>query len=169
MSTRTVREELEKFAQGVGMPFEQYLELWALQMFPASLPERYKRIGLDVVLALPARWGDHAVWRVEANTQASPNGYAKVFADEAAGEIYLPYVITIYPSKMDRLSDSACRWVFARGFAHIASKLGMTSIVTDGKLSAPRQPDEDAADQIALEWSFGPEMQAFYREDGKSR
>ncbi len=45
----------------------------------------------------------------------------------------IPYVITIYPSLLDRLSDSACRWVFAHECAHIASKLRSGSIVIGGK------------------------------------
>ena len=88
----------------------------------------------------------------------------------------IPYLITIYPSLLDRLSDSACRWVFAHEFGHIASKLRSGSIVVDGKPytrqrgdeyveAPPKNVKEDAADRIALEWGFDCALQDFLEED----
>ena len=54
----------------------------------------------------------------------------------------IPYLITIYPSLLDRLSDSACRLVFAHEFGHIASKLRSGSIVVDDKPYTRQRGDE---------------------------
>lgn len=89
------------------------------------------------------------------------------------------YTVQIFPSLLDRLSESASRWVFAQEFAHIASKLPFCSIVMKGRPYAKQARDfyveapgknahEDAADKITLEWGFDRELQAFLTEDGKS-
>jgi hypothetical protein len=145
--------------------------------FSPFVPERYKRIAMEVALSLPEGWDDRAEWDVEVGSDEHPRCYASTLAEEeAAGETCTPYVIKIYPLMMDRLSESACRWVFAHEFAHIASKIRMGSIVVDGKpytrthgneyKEAPsRNVHEDAADKIALDWGFDRELMSFLAED----
>ena len=96
-------------------------------------------------------------------------------ADDEDEETGVAYTIRIFPALMDRLSDDACRYVFAHEFAHVASKLRFGSITVAGKRctrvagdlyqEAPSKIEhEDKADQIALE-GFDRELQAFLRED----
>ena len=128
---------------------------------------------------MPQGWDDHAQWTVELGTQANPPGYANVLAEEeSAGDLVTNYVVSIFPSMLDRLSDVACRWIFAHELAHVASKLRQGSILVNGKpytklagetyVEAPKlskTAHEDAADSIALEWGFDRERQAFLTED----
>ncbi len=79
---------------------------------------------------------------MEADADQHTRGYACTLAEAEAGEMVIPYLITIYPSLLDRLSDSACRWVFAHEFGHIASKLRSGSIVVDGKPYTRQRGDE---------------------------
>jgi hypothetical protein len=147
-----------------------------LWRFEPSGPERYKRLGIEVASSLPEGWDEHAEWSVEASPEQA-RGYASTLAlEEEAGDTCTPYVVTLYPTLMNRLSDSACRWVFAHEFAHIASKLKMGSIGIRGKAYTPMQGGhyveappknvhEDAADKIALEWGFDRELQSWLTED----
>jgi hypothetical protein len=144
-----------------------------LGKFEPLVPERYKRIAIEVASRLPEGWDEHAEWSVEVGSNEHPKGYASVMRDEeGAGDTCTTYWIQIYPSLMDDLSDSACRWVFAHEFAHIASKLSMGSIVIKGEpytrthgneyvKASPENVHEDAADKIALNWGFDCELMSF--------
>jgi len=172
-----VGDQLRKFADENGISFDQYMETWTGTKFGQSIPQRYKRLGSEVALTLPEGWDEHAEWTVEVGSMENPSGYACVLPfEEEAGELVCPYVVQIYPSLMDRLSDSACRWVFAHEFAHIASKLRSGSITHQGvpytqarkdeyAPTPPKNVHEDTADNIALAWGFDRELQAFLIED----
>ena len=84
--------------------------------------------------------------------------------------------ITLYPGLLNPLSDSACRWVIAHEFGHVASGLSTGSVVIGGHPftrvkgavdcyeEAPQQEHEDAANTIALNWGFKTEEEAFLDE-----
>lgn len=173
----TVGDYLTRLVEEEGIPLEEYMETWLGAHVSPSVPQRYKRLVRDVALTLPQGWDDHAEWTVELGSEENPRGYACTLPfEEEAGEMVTPYTVKIFSSRMDRLSDSACRWVFAHEFGHIASKLRSGSIVIHGKPytrlrgdehveAAGKNTHEDAADQIALAWGFDRELQAFLDED----
>ena len=162
MEGRTVANQLREICEESGIAFEEFMETWLGTKLGPSVPPRYRRLLQEVALALPEAWDDHAEWGVEVGSDENPRGYACALADEeGAGELVTMYTITIYPSLLDRLSDSACRWVFAHEFGHIASKLRQGSIVIKGRPytklegdqyveAPPKNVHEDAADQIAF-------------------
>jgi hypothetical protein len=175
---QTVEDYLRRFCEEERIPFEVYMETWLRSHVCGDVSQRYERLACEVALALPHGWDDHAEWTVELGRQEDPRGYACTRADEeGAGETLTNYIIKIFPSMMDRLSDSACRWVFAHELGHVASRLRFGSIVIRGKphtklvgdvyVEAPgKDAQEDAANKIALGRGFDRELQTFLREDG---
>ena len=148
---------------------------WDSKIDP-SVPPRYRRLLREVAERLPKGWDDHAEWEVESNPDQHPQGYACVLQyEEGARETVMNYTVTIFPGLLDRLSDSACRWVFAHEFAHIASKVRTGSIAIGGRpytrvsgaeyVEAPsKKVHEDAADRIAMDWGFDRELLTFLDE-----
>jgi hypothetical protein len=178
MKLASFGDQLRKFADENGISFDQYMDTWTGTKFGQSIPQRYKRLGSEVALAIPEGWDDHAEWTVDVGSMENPRGYASVLPfEEDPGDLARLYMVQIFPSLMDRLSDSACRWVIAHALAHIASKLRFGSIVIQGVPHTelhkdeyvpvpPKSVQEDAANNISLGWGFDREMQAFLIEDG---
>jgi len=100
ISARKVGEQLKELAEESGLSFDSYMDnVWMPPKFAASVPDRYKRIGCEVALALPAGWDEHADSSVVADPGQHPQGYANVLADEELDmETITAYVITVYPS-----------------------------------------------------------------------
>jgi len=164
----------ERLKTEYGVDFDEVLEVWLGSHLSQELPEPYGRLCQEVVFRLPWDWDENETWDVTVDWVASSQCYASVLREEDADGA--PCTITVYPALMDRLSDPACRWVFAHEFAHIASGLRVGSIVVHGKPytqvrageyeAAPAKTvHEDAADRIAMEWGFTSEHTAWLAED----
>lgn len=92
----------------------------------------YRRLVTEVLCRLRADWDAARTWQVVSSEQ-TPRGYASAQHEtEADGEIEQLWIMTLYPSLMDRLSDTACLYVIAHEFGHIASGLSGASLVIEG-------------------------------------
>lgn len=173
---RTVEDGLRKLAEEHGAPYKQIMEEWFGGKVEPSVPDRYRRLLFEVALRLPDGWDYYATWTVEAEWEENPLGiYAHVVL-EAEGESENQYIIKIHPSVMDRLSDAACRGIFAHELGHIATKLlhelttgrGKVYVKTEEGEYVPmpaEQIREDSADTIALRWGFDRELETLREED----
>lgn len=179
---RTVREALIAFAAEARVDPEEYLRVRLGGCVGPTVPERYRRLVMEVVCRLPEDWDAHATWSVEASEEQNVRGYASALREEEAeGDIEESdqiWTVTLYPALLNRLSDAACQWVIAHELSHVASGLPTGSIVIGGKphtrvkgtvdryVEAPeRNVCEDAADGRVLDWGFSMELDAFLRED----
>jgi hypothetical protein len=72
-TVNTVCDELRKFCEEYGCPFEEYLKVWLMGKVDTSVPERYKRLLLEVALSLPAGWDDHAAWTCASSATRNSN------------------------------------------------------------------------------------------------
>jgi hypothetical protein len=133
------------------------------------------RLTVEVLFRLPEGWDDERTWSVTTGRKQSPKGYAYVLREEEGeGETEQLWSMTLLPSLLDKLSDSAVHWVIAHEFGHIASGLPTGSLGIEGTAHtrvkgtvdryepAPEKAiHEDAADSIALSWGFSEELHAF--------
>lgn len=162
-------------------------DLLSLQLSGLStLSPRYQRLVREVYERIPNadRVFDYRTIAIEESGERSPKGYACVLREEECetlpSEVDFPpnqiWMMTLFPSLLDRLSDAAARWALAHEFAHIASGLRGGSFRIDGVRYTQQSPDvyvpapsddiqEDSAEQLALEWGFDSELQAWLLED----
>jgi ABC transporter substrate binding protein len=86
-----------------------------------ELPHRYARLTEEVLFRLPEGWDDERTWSVSTSAEESPKGYACVLREEEGeGETEQLWSMTLFPSRLDTLSDAAVRWAVAHEFGHIA-------------------------------------------------
>lgn len=138
-----------------------------------SVPERYVHLIKDVLRRLPLGWDRGVLWRVTASNDQPSKGFAYVSSTDRA-----VMVVTLYPGKMNQLSDDACRFVIAHEFGHVAPTLPLHAVINgrhylfvDGKwkissASAERLEElyEDVADLLVEDWGLTQEAAAFERE-----
>src|ERR1039458_4735891 len=167
----TVEDDLRNIAKNQGWTYEEAADEQFSEMVGPSVPDRFRRLVLEVALRLPASWEySPAMWRVEADwEQNPPNCYAFVDWNDERGLRYHEYVIKIRPSAMGRFSDAACRWILAQRFAYIAlkllpplSKVNVRSEV--GGYVGPMSDEQACAkitETIALWWGFERERTAY--------
>lgn len=178
----TVSGWLATMATETGMTTDEYVAQVLPMYIPPIVPNRYRHLLSEVLSRLPADWDAARNWQVEVSSEQTPRGYASArHEDEADGEIEQMWIMTLYPSLLDRLSDKACLYVIAHEFGHIASGLYGPSLVNKGIGYAPAKGtanqyeevvstgnQEDIAEKLALEWGFSPELQAFFRDESGS-
>ena len=82
-------------------------------------PERYRRLVREVLQRLPDGWAGGEEWSVTVADDPAARGFA--YARGAA--------VTLLPSKLDTLSDPACRWAIAHEFGHVAPVLPRRGIL----------------------------------------
>jgi hypothetical protein len=183
MTMRTVLEAWQNIAREAGANDEEtirsYVRVRLATHLDPSLPSRYARLTTEVLFRLPEGWDDKRTWSVTPGRKQSPKGYAYALREEEGeGETEQLWSMTLLPSLLDKLSDSAVHWVIAHEFGHIASGLPTGSLGIEGTAHtrvkgtvdryepAPEKAiHEDAADSIALSWGFSEELHAFLRED----
>ena len=170
----------EHFRSEYGSNSAEVIKTWLGVRLDPGLPDSYKRLCREVVFRLPWGWDTDAEWAVTVDWDQNTRGYISVLREEKpAGGLATNYMIAVYPTLMDRLSDCACRWVFAHEFAYIRSGFRCGSIVIRGKPytrvsgstnryeeGPPKNVQEDAADRIAMDWGFTSELTAFLAEYG---
>jgi hypothetical protein len=176
----TVSGWLATRAAEAGMTTDAYIAHVLPAYIAPGVPNRYRHLFSEVLGRLPADWDAARTWQVEVSSEENPRGYACAQHEtESDGDIEQVWIMTLFPSLMDHLSDAACQWVIAHEFGHIASGLCGPSLVHKGIGYAPvkgttnqydevvsTNDQEDIAEKQALEWGFSPELQAFLREDG---
>lgn len=123
---------------------------------------------------MPEGWDRGIEWSVDVGDEPEePEGLA-CMDPTAPG----PCIVRLFPSRMDRFSDAACRWIIAHEFGHLAPVLsfrvtieGQPCLFIDGVwrrslASSERLEDlyEEAADRGAWEWGFHAECEAFAAE-----
>src|ERR1035437_1615853 len=157
----TVKDESWKIANNHGWTFEETADEQLTEMIEPSVPERFRRLVLEVALRLPASWDySCANWRVEADGEQNlPNCYGFVVWTDERDLGYHEWLIKICPSAMGRFSDAACRWILAQRFAYIAFKfLPKLSAGRGAGEPPPSRSDEQACakttETIALWWGF---------------
>ena len=170
---------LATMAADVGMTTDAYIAQVLPRYFGPDVPSRYRRLVSEVLCWLPADWDAACTWQVGVSSEQTPRGYARAqHENEADGDIEQVWIMTLYPSLLDRLSDKACLYVIVHEFGHIASGLCGPSLVHKGIGYAPVKgtanqyeevvstaDQEDIAEKLALEWGFSPELQAWLKED----
>ncbi len=133
-----------------------------------DVPERYRRLVLDVLQRLPDGWARGEDWSVTVSGEQAPRGFAHTAAA----------AVVLYPAMLDTLSDAACRWAIAHEFGHVAPVLPRHAVIAGGhylyvggrwqaSAATPERLEqlyEDHADQLAAEWGFGSEAETFSRE-----
>ena len=179
MSPLTVRDALTAIAKEAGVDPAEHLRVWLGSHFEPALPERYRRLVTEVVFQLPAEWDAHCVWSVSVDFGSNSLGFGSALRfeeEEANAGDTQRWEITLYPGLLDPLSDSACRWVIAHEFGHVASgfptgslTIGETPITrvkgtVDCYEETPsKEVHEGAANGIALKWGFKSEQEEFLR------
>lgn len=162
-------------------------DLLSLQLSGLSmLSPRYQRLVREVYERIPHadRIFEYRTIALQESNEKAPKGYARVTREEESetlpSEVDFPpdqiWAMTLFPIRLDRLSDTAARWVIAHEFAHIASGLRTGSVVKKGIAYTQQSPGiyhqapptsmhEDSASLLALEWGFDSELQAWLLED----
>ena len=173
---------LATMAAEAGMTTDAYITHILPMYIAHNVPNRYRRLVTEVLCRLPADWDAARTWEVGVSSEQTPRGYGSARHEiEADGEIEQVWIMTLYPSLIDRLSDAACLWVIAHEFGHIASGLSGASLVIEGigytpvkgtanqyKEIVSTEDQEDIAEKLALEWGFSSELQAWLKEDSDS-
>jgi hypothetical protein len=144
--------------------------------FEGAVPGRYRRLVLEVVKRLPPDWAGSLSVSVKVDLATTPHGFANVHTDPKKSAA----VITLFPSLLDTLSDSACSFVLAHECGHVRPVLPPRALIgsveclyVEGrwrrtKADTARLTDlyEDAANILADRWGFTAERDAFEREIG---
>ena len=108
----TVSGWLATMAAEAGMTTDEYIAQVLPMYIPPIVPNRYRHLFSEVLCRLPAHWDADRNWQVEVSSEQSPLGYASArHEDEADGDIEQLWIMTLYPSLHDRLSDKACLYV----------------------------------------------------------
>lgn len=127
-----------------------------------ALSTRYQRLANEVLRRLPSGWQANRVLRIEESretlhlTQGRPAVacVAKLqFKSEDA------WIITLYTSSLDNLSDEAVRWILAREFGRVLSEDSQP-----WEQKSDRTPTQEKAEMLAIEWGFSQERQRFEEE-----
>jgi len=152
------------------MNMKQTLEcdggLEKLGRMTANLSVRYRRLVREVAFRLPEGWGADRVIRIEETTEAhSPQIYAYTFLLQSRAD--QAWLIKLHTPNLDELSDKAVRWVLAREFGRIASRVPLRQRLFWRKKGDQRSP-QLLAEGTALDWGFTEEYQQFEceRSDG---
>jgi hypothetical protein len=169
MGMRSVKQALEAFAEEHGIPVAElvraqvndHLEGSLSREDPAVVPPRYCRLVAEVFLRLPEGWDSHAHWMlVAANIESGVDvllAGARLLEAES-GDLQL-WEVQLDPTRLERFSDAAVRWVIAHELAHVASGLPTDKHRRDDVLG------EDRADHFATLWGFQEERDAFETEN----
>lgn len=180
----TIRESLIKIATDAGANPGEYLREYLERRLAPPVPNRYRRLVGEILWRLPEAWDVHADWSLDISLKQRSRRYGSTLRIEEgkgdAEKTVQHWVVTLNPVLLYRLSDTACRWVIAHEFGHVASGFPTRSIIIGGKPGArvkgtaeeneeapPQKAHEDAADQHALQWGFSEELQAFLDEESR--
>ena len=126
-----------------------------------ALSSRYQGLVKEVLDRLPGDWHGNKVVRLEESRETFhlAHGWPAVAcaarlqfkADEA-------WIVTLYTSRLDRLSDEAVRWIVARELGRIVSD-------ERSRLLGPkRHATQEEAEGLAIEWGFASDRQRFNQE-----
>jgi len=126
-----------------------------------ALSPRYYRIANEVLRRLPAGWQADHVLRLEESRETVhlPQGRPAVACSARLQfKSQHAWIVILYTSCLDTLSDEAVRWI-------LACELGR--VVSDGawdvKLTGINMPDE-RVDANAMKWGFAHERRRFEEE-----
>jgi hypothetical protein len=157
----------------------------------APLPQdsRYRRLLRRVMERLPEGWDEFRTFGVELEAGA-PRGLASALRfealesndDEDEARTEQTWVITLYPEKLDGLSDDAVVWAIAHELGHVASgcrcgeNFGGRQMTrawgTDDTYReitpTENESNERTADAIGRAWGFWHEEECFQRETAAS-
>ncbi len=179
---RTVREALQDLAIAQRISPDRFAAFergWLNDRIDLCVPERYRRLARDVIYRFPEGWDGEVEWYLRSRAPAGAPGYGSVLTleqEKAEEHGPLNWLVVLYVTLLDQLSDPACRWIIAHLLAHLARNLtppGKEPFAS-ARSSEPADPSppgdagaesgEDAADRLALDWGFSEELLAFLRE-----
>jgi hypothetical protein len=153
----------------------------------SKLERRYARLGFEVLTRMPLRWDCGPTdddpyrcpvyWDMFSTDTLLLNNDDRAFAVASAGPIgpafYRPdkqfWHITLNRFMLGWYSDPAVKWVLAHEFAHVNSRNQRThQQLFDGRIvyGAAYERNESLTDNMALDWGFQSEKDAFDSEQG---
>jgi hypothetical protein len=153
---------------------------------PLPAESRYRNLLRGVLDKLPEGWDEFRTVGVELGA-GTPRGLASALRLEAiedADEVdevraEQTWIVTLYPERLDSLSDAAVTWAIAHELGHVASGCRCGEMVQgDRGLTRVRgtsdeyreisptevQSNERVADAIGRAWGFWHEEECFERE-----
>jgi hypothetical protein len=128
-----------------------------------ALSARYQCLANEVLGRLPSGWHADRVVRLEESRETShlPQGRPAVactarlqFKSEEA------WIVTLYTSCLDMLSDEAVRWILAHELGRVLSKPDQS---WRRKVNSTSTQDQ-RAEALALGWGFAGERRRFEQE-----
>jgi len=128
-----------------------------------ALSARYQRLANDVLRRLPSGWNANRVMRLEESRETLHFAMGRPTvacvarlhfkSDEA-------WIVTLYTSCLDTLSDEAVRWILAREIGRVLSDPNQSRRQKAHSTSIP----DDRAEALALKWGFSHERHRFEQE-----
>jgi len=127
-----------------------------------ALSARYQRLVREVLDRLPSGWHRDRVVRLEESRETLhlTHGWPAVaYAARLQFKSDEAWIITLYTSSLDTLSDESVRWIVARELGRVLSEAGRPW----GR-KANSTPIEEKADALAIKWGFSREHRRFEEE-----
>jgi hypothetical protein len=128
-----------------------------------ALSGRYQRLAKEVLDRLPSRWNSGRVVKLEESmetiylTHGQPAVAWTARLQFKSDEMW---VVTLYSTFLDTLSDEAVRWIIVREFARVASDASRLWRNRFGRTPV----HETIAETQALNWGFSEERRRFEKE-----
>ena len=128
-----------------------------------ALSTRYQCLAREVLSRLPSGWHANRVVRIEESRETLHLALGRPAvacvarlqfkSDEA-------WIVTLYTSCLDTLSDEAVRWILAREIARVLSEPNQSR----RRKAQTASPQHDRAEALALGWGFSKERHRFEEE-----
>ena len=128
-----------------------------------ALSVRYQRLADEVLRRLPSGWNANRVMRIEESRETLHFAMGRPTvacvarlhfkSDEA-------WIVTLYTSCLDTLSDQAVRWILAREIGRVLSDPNQFRQQKANSTST----EDDRAEVLAIGWGFSNERHQFERE-----
>jgi len=127
-----------------------------------ALSPRYQSLAKGVLDRLPPRWHKDRIVRLEESRETLHLAYgwpAVAFAARLQFKSEEVWIVTLYTSSLDALSDDSVRWILAREFGRVLSEDHQP-----WERKSDQTPTQQKAEVFAIEWGFSQERQRFEQE-----